>query len=193
MPQYTSIQVEAALARANGQTLTAIKNAALASRTPEQRGPDRSFGANTNVAYKAKTAHAYAHVATFAQGSINPVVKGMAAKQAQEKSRWPDRRTCIEATTEVINSAAGQAIVDLFAASPAPSGPQRIGPGIALVGDYYGYEAGSTQLRKVSSATTCIFITAGVLYVTTTYPETFVAGPLGLMQEEALDLSSLFG
>jgi hypothetical protein len=32
-----------------------------------------------------------------------------------------------------------------------------------------------------------------VLYITTTYPETFVAGPQGLLEDEELDLASLFG
>ena len=87
MPQYTQIEVEAALARANGQTLAAIKNAALAGTSPASRGPSRSFGNNSAVAYKNKTGHTYAHVATFSQGSLNPVVKGMAVTQANEKSR----------------------------------------------------------------------------------------------------------
>ncbi len=193
MATYTSAQVEAALARANGQALTSIKNAANAGLSPQQRGPSRNFGNNPNAAYKNKTGHAYAHVATFAEGSINPTVRGMAVKQAQDKSRWQDRRTCIAATTEIINSVAGQLIVDKFAAAPFPAGPQRIGPGVALAGDYYGYESGSNALRKISSGTTCIFITANVLYITTTYPETFVAGPQGLLEDEDLDLASLFG
>ena len=193
MPVYTSAQIEAALARANGQTLASIKNAANANLTAQQRGPSRNFGANPNANYKAKTGHAYAHVATFAQGSINPTVRGMAVRQAQEKSRWQDRRTCIAATTEIINSVAGQAIVNQFAAPPYPAGPQRIGPGVALTGDYYGYESGRSELRKISHGTACIFITANVLYITTSYPETFVAGPHGLLDDEDLDLSALFG
>jgi hypothetical protein len=192
MPLYTPIQIEAALARANGQTLTAIKSAALAAQTPEVRGPTRNFGSNQNVAYKNKTGHAYAHVATFSEGSIDLVVKGMAVKQAAEKSRWSDRRTCIGATTEVMNSVDGQSKVQKFSTANPPAGPERI-QRVALVGDFYGFMSGSTELRKISTGTTCFFITAGVLFVTTSYPEDFVAGPLGLIQDEDLDLSALFG
>ncbi|HWE99723.1 MAG TPA: hypothetical protein VG248_08000 [Caulobacteraceae bacterium] len=192
MPQYTSAEIGAALARANGQTLAMIKNAALAPQSAEDRGPSRNFGANPNHAYKDKTGHTYAHVATFSEGSLNPTVKGMALTQAAGKSRWQDRRTCIEGTREVVNSVAGQAVVALFAAAPAPTGPQRIGPGIALTGDYYGYEAGSSVLRKISKGTTCIYIAANVLFITTSYPEEFVAGAVGLRQDEDLDLSTLF-
>jgi hypothetical protein len=193
MPVYTDIEIAAALARANGQTLTDIKKAALAPLSAEARGPSRNFGVNTAKAYKDKTGHTYAHVATFSQGSLNATVKGMAVVQAQQKSRWQDRRTCIEATREVVNSPEGQVKVNSFAAAPVPTGPVRIGPGIALAGDYYGFEADSTALRKISKGTTCIFITAGVLYITTSYPEEFVAGPIGLRQDDDLDLSTLFG
>ena len=113
--------------------------------------------------------------------------------QARDKSRWQDRRTCIQATREVVNSPEGQVEVNRFAAAPIPAGPVRIGPGVNLAGDYYGYEAGSTVLRKIASGTTCIFITAGVLYITTSYPETFVAGLIGLRHDDDLDLSTLFG
>jgi hypothetical protein len=83
--------------------------------------------------------------------------------------------------------------VSTFAGAHPPTGPQRIGPGIPLAGDYYGYESGSTTLRKISKGTTCIFINAGVLFITTSYPEEFVAGPQGLADNEELDLASLFG
>jgi hypothetical protein len=192
MPIYTESEIQAALARANGQTLTNIKNVAQAHDSLEVRGQKRDFGGNVNKAYKDKTGHTYAHVATFSEGSLNATVKGMAAVQKRDKSLWQDRRTCIKATMEVVNSAEGQLVVNKFAATPAPAGPQRIGPGIILAGDYYGYESGQTALRKIAKGTTCIYIAAGVLFITTSYPEEFVAGAIGLRQDDDLDLSGIF-
>ena len=193
MPDYTLLEIEAALARANGQTLANIKNVTKAGDSLEDRGKSRDFGQNPDVHYKKKTAHTYAHVATFSQGSLSNVVKGMAVKQAADKSLWQDRRSCVAGSREVINSTEGKAVVAKFQSASPPTGPQRIGPGVPVTGDYYGYSGGSSELRKVATATTCIYICAGVLFITTSYPQSMVAGPAGLYPDPDLDLSALFG
>lgn len=189
---YTLNEVSAALARANGQKMAAIYDVTLANQTLKERGQGRIFGSNGTVAYAKKTSHSYAHVATFSEGSVNNVVKSMANTAAVKKSRWQDRQTCISAVTEIINSVVGEEVLNQFAVAPLPGRPLQI-ESIALAGNYYGFETNTTFSRKVSHGTACVFILAGMLFITTSYPDRFVAGMIGLSNENQENIGDFFG
>lgn len=189
---YTSQEIEAALARSNGQQMSAIRNPALAHQSLKERGQNRYFGTKVSVPYADKTAHSYAHVATFSMGSLDPVVHAMAAVASTSKSRWQDRRTCIAAVGEIVNSARGQAAINKQITQPSIN-PESI-KNIPLAGNYYGFEsAASTVPRKISHGTALILVVSGVLFITTSYPNRFVAGANGVADTNYDNLADLFG
>jgi len=188
---YTSQQIGAALARSNGQQMSAIRNPALAHQSLKERGQSRHFGTNVLVPYAVNTAHSYAHVATFSMGSLDPMVHGMAAVASASKSRWQDRRTCIAAVGEIVNSARGQAAINGQIAQPSIH-PALI-KNIRLAGDYYGFESvASTDPRKISHGTALVLVVSGVLFITTSYPNRFVAGANAIADTNYANLADLF-
>jgi hypothetical protein len=187
---YTTTDVEAAIARANGQKLNQIKANTPSGLSGQALGGARVMTPQGGMPYAKSTGHVFAHVATFTQGSVSPDKDTVKAAQAH-KSLWADRRTAIDAATELMNSPQAKPGIQQFAAGPAPASPIWL-KGIPLDGDYYGYEIGKDYVRKAETGSINFWITAGVLYIYSCYPDGFVAGTKGL-RTDTPDLSQLFG
>jgi hypothetical protein len=187
---YNSIEVAQAISRANGQKLNKIKTGSLNAETEDALGRKREIKVQGSNPYAKLTGHTFAHVATFAQGAIKPEIIAAAQKSAAEKSLWQDRRTVVAAATEMMNSPQVAPDVLLFTNGPVPTGPTRV-QAIGLAGDYYGFEPGMNHTRKVETGTIIFFIAGGNLYITSCYPETFVAGAIGL-RDDGFDMQGLF-
>lgn len=140
--------------------------------------------------YAKLTGHTFAHVATFSQGAVKQDIKDSGIKSAAEKSLWQDRRTAVAAATKMMNSPQVAPIVLRFTNGPVPSGPERV-QAIPLSDDYYGFEPGVNYTRKAESGTIIFYIAMGTLYITSCYPETFIAGAIGLC-DTTYDLGGLF-
>ena len=187
---FTSIEVAQAIARANGQKLNQIKTGSLNAQTVETLGRARNIKVQGSNPYAKLTGHTFAHVATFSQGAIKQDIKDSGIKSAAEKSLWQDRRTAVAAATEMMNAPQVAPIVLRFTNGPVPSGPERV-QAIPLGDDYYGFEPGVNYTRKVESGTVIFYMAMGTLYITSCYPETFVAGAIGLC-DTTYDLGGLF-
>lgn len=186
---YTSIEVAQAIARANGQKLNQIKSGTLPV-DDKVLGQARNIKVQGSNPYAKLTGHTFAHVATFSQGAIKQDIKNSGIKSTAEKSLWQDRRTVVAAATEMMKSPQVAPIVQLFNNGPVPSGPQRV-QAIPLGDNYYGFEPGVNHTRKVESGTIIFLIAATNLYITSCYPETFVAGAIGLGDDD-YDIGGLF-
>lgn len=188
---FSRTDIEAAIARANGQKLAQIKTNAPAGLSGQALGSARHMTPQGGMPYSKSTGHVFAHVATFTEGSISPDAAAIKAAQAH-KSLWADRRTAIDAATELMDSMQAKQGVQQFQNGPPPSAPIWL-KGISLDGDYYGYEIGSNYLRKADTGSINFWMTAGVLYIYSCYPDGFVAGAKGLRDNIDLDLASVFG
>jgi hypothetical protein len=187
---FTSIEVAQAISRANGQKLNQIKTGGLNAQTDDALGRARNIKVQGSNPYAKLTGHTFAHVATFSQGAIKQDIKDSGIMSAAKKSLWQDRRTVVAAATEMMNSPQVAPVVLLFASGPVPSGPERV-LAIPLSDNYYGFEPGVNDTRKVESGTIIFYMAAGTLYITSCYPETFIAGAIGL-RDDNYDLGGLF-
>ena len=180
---YSTAEVEAAIARANGVALASIGAADTRSRDIRAQGASP---------YRKGTGHVFAHVATYTQRlpSSDRTMSGIRSGQAG-KSLWQNRRDCIAACTELLNNDVKvKQWLDKFD-NPGPRG-KRADPidvkNRPVTGDYYGYAAGGTALMKVTTAAINLWEVGGQLVIYSSYP----CG-LAAYDEPALDLDALFG
>jgi hypothetical protein len=191
---FSEADVEAAMARANGQQLSQIMSGALNTKEMKELGQNRVIDTELIQPKQKKgqprpdkvlmpfihgTGHAYSHVATFGLGAIDPKILDSAAAAEVIKSRWQDRRTAIAAATEMMNSRALQKHVAKFTgAGPIPSDSICVKQ-IPLAGVYYGYQAGDvakTEVpRLIEKGAINFCIIAKFLFIYSCYPEDFVA------------------
>jgi hypothetical protein len=191
---YSSADVEAAIARGNGQSLADIRVGALNGSTAEDLGQTRVVRPHGASPYVKSTGHVYAHVRTFADGATNPNILASSAMSKASKSMWQDRRTAIAAATEMMNSPQAQAGIQSFlGGGPAPNAPTWL-QHIPLDGIYYGYEAGKNELRLVEKGSINFYIVGFSLFIYSCYPNDFVAGARGLRSDHELEgVAGLFG
>jgi hypothetical protein len=190
---YSSADVEAAIARGNGQSLADIRVGALNGSTAEDLGQTRAVRPHGNSPYVKSTGHVYAHVRTFADGATNPSILASSAMSKAIKSMWQDRRTAVAAATEMMNSPQAQAGIQGFLGGAAPKAPTWL-QHIPLDGIYYGYEAGRNELRLVEKGSINFYIVGFSLFIYSCYPNDFVAGARGLRSDQELEgVAGLFG
>lgn len=190
---YSTADIEAAIARGNGQSLANIRAGTLNASSASDLGPSRILQPKGKAPYVSGYGHAFAHVRTFAEGATDPNIKASSAISKAQKSMWQDRRTAIEAAKEMMDSRQAQPGIQKFAGGAAPS--QNPWPKhIPLDGIYYGYEAGKNELRLVEEGSINFWITGSLLFIYSCYPDAFVAGVKGLRSDHELEgLSGLFG
>jgi hypothetical protein len=175
---YTFADVEAAIARTNAISLSDLKAG----------NDNRNYSAQGSSPYVKGTGHVFAHVATYTQ-RLPSTDTGMSRIKTNQggKSLWQNRRTAIYACLELLNK--NTKVRDWLKKFDEGKRAEPIDViGLPLTGDFYGYAAGETELKKATQAAINIFGVSGVLSIYSTYPTT-----LTTFVEPDLNLSSLFG
>ena len=179
---YTKIDVEAAISRASG-----MKVDKMTSATDSH---DRTFAAQGPNPYKKGTGHVFAHVATYTQRLPSGHARMAAIKSRQNnKSLWQNRNDAVDACKELLNG--DKNVKDLLAKFSTPTQRATFDSPVdvkdrPVSGDYYGYDAGSSSLQKVTKAAINIYEVGGELIIFSAYPTAFAGF------DDTVDLSWLF-
>lgn len=187
--QYSYAEISAAIDRANGQKLAEIKVGAVNGQEIEDLAKSRVVQTSGTSPYKKGYGHAYAHIDSFTQNKKSPTNTAIA--QAQDhKSRWQNKRTCIEAAMEMINRDVGvQAHLAKYDGPTPPTDlfwPKKI----PLTGSFYGVSAGEKFVRKAATGSINFMVVGFTLVIYSCYPDSFLAVT---DTSDMADLGQLFG
>lgn len=189
---YTRADVEAAIAKANGQKLAVIKVGGLnGADVADIRHGNAGMQSQGASPYLKGTGHTFAHVSSYTQRlpATDPTMSGIAAAQAG-KSLWVNRHTAIDAALELINSPQAQPGIQQCMAGNIPASGTVWLKRIPLDGIHFGLEPGS-KLEKQAETGSINFVVVGhSLFIYSCYPDGFAAGNKAL--DKMYDLGGMF-